>query len=181
MHKHFMFAALLLLSACSEAPTSQSTGGEATNQTDTSGAIITDVPVKPPVSLGKAGSGNGYEITITSVEQRNSVGTAVVNKAGPGETYVVVLYKLTNRSSRPMLSDERPTVTLIDGNAQSYADDGAARFQFAEDGLGDAMRDMNPNVSANRAAVWKIAKAGFDKATWRVAVEGDPSLSFALQ
>ncbi|WP_311270693.1 hypothetical protein [Sphingobium sp. WCS2017Hpa-17] len=181
MHKQIMIAALLLLAGCGEAPTSQATGGEATAQPETSGAVISDVPKKPPVPFGVAGSGNGYEITITSVELRDSVGNAVVHKAGPKETYVVVLYKLTNTSSRPMLSDERPAITLIDGNGQSYADDGGARFYFAEDGLGDASRDMNPNTSANRAAVWKIAKDGFDKAIWRIAVQIDPTLTLALQ
>lgn len=181
MHKQFLFTTLLLLSACGQAPTSQSTGGEATNQTESSGAVITDIPAKPPVPIGQAGSGNGYEITVTSVELRNSVGRAVVNKAGPTETYVLVRYKLKNTSPRPMLSDERPIVTLLDAHGQTQAEDGAAGLMFAEDELGDAMRDMNPNVSANRASVWKIAKAGFDKATWRVSVEGDPSLSFALQ
>lgn len=141
---------------------------------------VAPVPAKL-VPLGQSGAGLGFEITVTSVEQRSRVGAASSRKAGPTETYVIVLYDLKNTSRRPIASEDRPEVTLIDGNGQAYSDDRAAAFSFTENGLGDAYEALNPNVTAKRASVWKVDKAAFQRASWKLLVAGDPQIKFALQ
>lgn len=135
----------------------------------------------PAVPFGKTGSGEGFEITVLSVERRSSVGTAEARKAGPTETFVVIRYRLKNTMPRTMDSGERPEVVLLDGVGQANAADDASGLLFADDGLADAFTGINPNVSANRAAVFKVDKASFNKASWRLAVPSDGSLTFALQ
>lgn len=172
MHKQFMFAALLLLSACDEAPTSQSTGGE---------AVVP--PEAKPVAIGQTGKAKGVDFTVTKVRITNQVGPAGIGpKAEAGETFVVVNYTLKNTSSEPLTLMERPDLTLIDGNGQSYAADDVAGVMVGGmmDDASGMVADLNPGVSAKTGTAWKVAKEGFDKASWRLVVNTDPVLTFAL-
>ena len=172
MHKQFMFAALLLLSACGEAPTSQTTGGEAVAQ-----------PEAKPVAIGQTGKADGVEITIDSVKTMNQVGPAGIGpKAEPTETFVVVKYRLKNTADKPLGIAERPALSLTDASGQAYAPDdmvGAMAMDSAD--AASFTVDLNPCVSTKAVSVWKIARAGFDKANWKVVAGTDPALSFALQ
>lgn len=171
MHKQFMLAALLLLSACGEAPTSQATGGEAVAQ-----------PEAKPIAIGETGKADGVEITIDNVKTTNQVGPAGVGpKAEPTETFVVVKYRLKNTADKPLGIAERPTLSLTDADGQGFASDdmiGAMAMDSAD--ATSFTVDLNPGVSTKVVSVWKIAKTGFDKASWRLVVNTDPVLTFAL-
>lgn len=172
MHKSILIAALLLLSACGEAPTSQTTGGEAVAQ-----------PEAKPIAIGETGKAESVEITIDSVKTMSQVGPAGIGpKAEATETFVVIKYRLKNTGGKALGIAERPVLSLIDATGQSFAADdmvGAMAMDSAD--AASFSLDLNPGVSTKAVLVWKIAKAGFDKATWKVIANTDPALTFALQ
>jgi len=172
MHKHFIFATLLLLTACGDAPTSQSTGGEATAQ-----------PEAKPIALGEAGKARGIEITIDKVKAAGQFGPqGAAVKAGPDEILVAVTYTIKNTGAKTLGFIDRPAVKLIDSNRQSYApDDMIAAMGVGVEDMSNIAIDINPGTSGKASIGLKVAKAAFDKATWRIVVESDPTMTFALQ
>ena len=137
-----------------------------------------------PVALGTPGEAEGLRFTVMDVATPVLIGPAEVGaKAEPGETFVVVSYTLKNISAKPLTMMERPGLTLINANGQSYAIDAMASPMAGAmmDDMSGMVADLNPNVSAKTKAAWKVDKASFDKATWRLVVAGDPQLTFALQ
>jgi hypothetical protein len=172
MKKIMPFLCLVLLAGCGEAPTSQTTGGEAVAQ-----------PEAKAIAIGETGKADGIEITIDSLKTVSQVGLAGVGpKAEPTETFVVIKYRLKNTASKPLGIAERPALSLVDANGQAYAPDdmvGAMAMDSAD--AASFTVDLNPGVSTKAVSVWKIAKAGFDKATWKIHAAADPLLTFALQ
>ena len=137
-----------------------------------------------PVALGKMGTADGLEFTLTDVKTPSQVGAGGVGpKAAAGETFVVVSYMLKNTSGKPLPLMERPGVELVDAKGQTYAPDIAASLMAAgmmNDPSGMAS-DLNPNVSAKTKSAWLISKSAFDKGTWTLVVASDPRLTFALK
>ena len=170
MHKQFIFAALLLLSACGEP--SQTTGGEATPQIEAK-----------PIALGEAGKADGVEITIDKVKAAGQFGPeGAAVKAGPDEILVAVGYTIKNTGTQTLGFMDRPAVKLIDTAGQSYApDDMVAAMGVGVEDMTNIAIDINPGTSGKAMIGWKVAKAGFDKATWRIVVDSDPVLTFALK
>lgn len=162
---------LALLSACGES--SQNNGGQANAQPD----------VKP-IALGQTGKADGVDITITSAKATSQLGPAGVGpKAEAGEVFVVVRYTLKNTSTKPLGMMEKPGLTLVDGEGNSYASDdtlGAMDLATSPDAANVSL-EINPGTSTKWAGGWKVAKAGFDKATWKVVANTDPALTFALK
>lgn len=162
-----------LLSACGEAPSSQTTGGEATAQVEAK-----------PIALGETGKAKGVDITINSVKVTSQVGPSGVGiKAEAGETFVLVAYTIKNTGDETLSFMGRPAFSLIDPVGHSYTADemvGAIDVAMSADGA-SASIDLNPRTSTKAGTGWKVAKAGFDKATWRIVVESDPALTFALK
>ncbi|MDO7833678.1 hypothetical protein Q4610_01340 [Sphingobium sp. HBC34] len=172
MYKPSIFATLLLLSACGEAPISQTTGGEATVQ-----------PEAKPIALGETGKAAGVEITIDTIKTMGQIGPAGIGpKAEPTETFVVVKYRLKNTADKALGIAERPALSLADASGQSYAvDDMVGAMAMDSTDAASFSVDLNPGVATKAVSVWKIAKAGFDKATWKVTANTDPAMTFALQ
>lgn len=171
MSKLYLLAALLMVSACGE-PT-QTNGGQATTQADVT-----------PIALGETGNANGVDITITSAKAVSQLGPAGGGpKAEAGEVFVVVRYTLKNTSSKPLGMMEKPGLTLVDGEGNSYTSDdtlGAMDLATSSDAANVSL-EINPGTSTKWAGGWKVAKAGFDKATWKVVANTDPALTFALK
>lgn len=164
-----IFAGLLLLSACGEAPTTQSNGGEASAQAEAK-----------PIAVGEVGKAKGVDITIDSVKVTSEISS--IAKAEAGETFVLVGYTIKNTSAETLGMLERPAFTLIDDKGHSYTADemmGALAVALTPEGSSVSV-DLNPGTSTKAGTVWKISKDGFDKATWRIVVETDPALTFAL-
>lgn len=137
-----------------------------------------------PLPLNETGKAEGIEFTVTKIDTPTQIGPAGIGTAaGQDETYVVVSYTLKNTSAAPLSFLERPRIDLADGGGQTYAiDDLASGLSAAtmEDPTGMSA-DLNPNVSAKAKVAWKVDKASFDPATWRLVVASDPRLTFALQ
>ena len=130
----------------------------------------------PTIPFGEARLGGNLEISVNSVEDRSEVGVYGMGpKLSPGETFVVVRYTLKNTGKKPIESFNLPGAELIDGQDQVYAEDSEAEMVEAiknEDSSGA----LNPKVSSKKTAVWKLNKASFDKATWRLRLPLDETL-----
>ena len=166
-------AALACLAACGSTPPTQKEASGSSATADT-----------PLIARGEAGRATAIEVTITDVTARLQLGAAPATlKAEAGETYVIVSYTLKNTGTAPLPLMERPSLSLVDGKGQTYSPDQMASMMAAvalDDPSGMAA-DLNPNVSAKNKAAWKVDKAAFDKATWRLVLASDPQLTFSLK
>ena len=140
-------------------------------------------PAAPALAVGQTGKANGIEIAVTSVKATNQVADPpAVALAGPDETYVVVKYTIKNTGSMPLELLNRPAIDLLDAKGQVYAkDDIATGVTGAVLDAQGMVNDINPGLTVKTAAVWKVAKQGFDPATWKVVVRTDPALEFKLK
>jgi hypothetical protein len=134
----------------------------------------------PVIALGESGHGKNVEVTVNSVEQRSEVGVYGMGpKLNAGETFVVVRYTLKNTGKEPLDTINQPNVELIDGDDQSYAKDREGEMVEAiknQDNTGA----LNPKVSSKQTAVWRLDKASFDRATWRLKVPLDQTFDATM-
>ena len=147
------------------------------------GTSETTASAAPALAIGQTGKANGIEIAVTSVKSTNQVAEPpAVALAGPDETYVVVKYTIKNTGSTPLELMSRPTVDLLDANGQVFAKDDIATGVIGAmlDAQG-MVNDINPGLTVKTAAVWKVAKQGFDPSTWKVVVRTDPALEFKVK
>lgn len=168
-NSYLLTAVAALLTAC---------GGESTSNTAAPAAALTETA---PLAVGKAGKANGVELTVTKVATPTGIGFGP--KAKKGETFVVVSYMLKNTATEPLSLLSRPGFTLIDASGQSYNPDD---FLTASAGIDIAnqnsfVADINPNITVEGRAAWKVDAAAFDIGTWKVVAATDPALSFALK
>lgn len=165
--------ALLALGGC---------GGSSSSTGNTSAANTTTAT--PTIAVGTTGKAEGIDFTVTSVSTPKQIGAMGIGpKAEAGETFVVVSYTLKNTAAKAIPFTERPNIRLINGKGQTYAPDLPAGIMAAgmmEDPTGMST-DLNPNVLAKTKAAWKVDKAAFDKAAWKLTVTTDPQLTFALK
>lgn len=148
-------------------------GDNADDSNTTSDVVETD---SAPIPLGKPGAGPGVTVTISSVKEQNHIGSEGYGpKAAAGETFVVVRYAIENTGIKPLSSVDRPSITLVDGAGQSYAEDDQAGVLEAalNNDIQDSTSDLNPKVTGKATAVWKLNKASFDRATWRLKASFD--------
>ncbi|WP_257540707.1 DUF4352 domain-containing protein [Sphingobium sp. CFD-1] len=165
---------LAFLSACDQAPTPQ---------LDNPGTVISDVEPAKPLAIGDIAKAEGVELTLNAVKITNQIGMAGVGpKLGEGETYVVANYHLKNTSKEPLGIFEWPKLNLMDAEGATYvADDTATAMAAAMATADSAMStELNPGVGTKAIMVWKIAKNGFDKATWKIVADTSPQHTFSL-
>lgn len=164
-----ILASAILLNACDSADDSIAA-------TETAAA-----PIKV-YAVGESASADGMEFAITAVEERSQIGPVGVGpKAASGETFVVVRYTIKNIGSKPIDSWNFPTFELLDGDRVALAKDTEATIlDGALNSDGQSSSDLNPKVTAKQTAVWKVEKASFDKATWRLKVSFDSAVANAI-
>lgn len=172
-HRFTMAVLAALLSGCGTDPVTESA------DSSTAAAAVKDAP---PVELGLSGNASDMEVTVNSVEQKNLIGPkGFGDEAGPGEIFVVVRYAVKNLGKKPLMRPDFPGVELIDGADQGYAEDRQAAV--LEAALNDDLQssgDVNPNVSAKLTSVWKVDRASFDPAVWRLKVSFDQGFSATM-
>lgn len=171
--RSFIPTLAIVLGACSSQP------GEIVNET----GPAAEATSAAPIALGQTGSAEGVQITLNEVETLSSIGPADLGlNTQPGETFVVVRYAMKNTSTQPLEFTERPALSLVDGNGQAYSSDDIASVMIAVDVDANGLTaDLNPNVSARTATVWKVDRQAFNPATWKVTASTDPTLTFALR
>lgn len=154
------------------------TGGRGLKQPDS--AELTS----PRHHIGEAVKSGPYEIDVKGAQTGKVVGNEFFNeKAGDGATFVVVTWTLKNISERGIVGARLPTdAYLYDGNNRQYSIDVAATIAFLTAAEIDSkvISDLNPGVSITDAAVFEVSAKDFNPSTWKVAVEGDDDVVFAL-
>lgn len=166
---YLVLAAALLLSACD---------GSDSNK---NGAAPTAQPATPAIPIGKNAKADGLEFTVTKV--RTPPYIEYGPKANKGEVFVIVNYMLKNTSGKPLPLLSRPAITLVDASGQSYNMDDFLTASSGVDIAGQAsfLADINPGITVEGRAAWKLSAAAFDKATWKLALASDPQLTFSLK
>jgi hypothetical protein len=157
--------ALLALSACGSEP------GEPVGQEAAPTKVYT---------IGEAVPFEDKELTITKVEEMTSIGGEMGAKAGPGETFIVAFYTQKNMVKEPVDALSGSSISLIDENGNTYADDTMATAMAIAslDNMPMLETTLNPGVSSKSAVAWKVAKSNFNRSTWTLKVE---ELTFSLK
>lgn len=117
-----------------------------------------------------------YEIVITDIQERNSVGNEYFkSSASEGGKYVVVSWRYKNISNEPISSFSTPTVVLVDGNGVTYKSDIDASGNYATEVNLDrkVFSDLNPGITVNDANVFEVSKEQYDVGGWKVKVDAD--------
>ena len=146
--------------------------------------VVSPAPGPTVVRLGQPGRAGSVQLTVTDITTptRLTSGTGLTTE--PGETFVVVSFKLKNVGDAPLLDNDRPAITLRDAQGRAYEPDGSATRSVAIWGMADPSgysADLNPNVSAKTKLAWKLDKAAFDLGTWHLSVASAPRVAFALR
>ena len=114
------------------------------------------------------------EITVTSVDQKASVGGQYFKEnASEGATLVVVQWKYKNTSDKPVNSFEQPTVKLVDSKGTEYERDLGKTSTYATEIKLDRkfLSDLNPGITVNDASVFEISKEAYAQGGWKLNVK----------
>lgn len=124
-----------------------------------------------------------FEITVMSVEQRDSVGDDLFNsKPAEGGVYIAVQWKYKNISDEPVSSFSVPTIKLFDSNDTKYSSDVGSSGSFATELKLDRklLSDLNPGITVNDADVFEVARDSFEKGGWKLMLDSDKDVYVAL-
>lgn len=124
------------------------------------------------------------EITVTSVDQKASVGGQYFKEnASEGATLVVVQWKYKNISDKPINSFEQPTVKLVDSKGTEYERDLGKTSTYSTEIKLDRkfLSDLNPGITVNDASVFEISKEAYAEGGWKLNVnDGEETFVFEL-
>jgi|GEM_PF-5128418 len=122
------------------------------------------------VTIGKAG------LVITKVLERQAVGVHneyLKETASEGGVLVVIEYKVTNNSDKPMTAGSVPELKLADPSGTTYNKEFGKTTAYASEVDIDrkAFSDINPDITVNDAVVFEVSKTKFDPSTWYAVTE----------
>ncbi|MCY7786907.1 DUF4352 domain-containing protein [Bacillus inaquosorum] len=148
-------------------------GSEATSKTSSSSKAATE----KTYNIGDTVKTEKTEVTVTKVEDRDSVGTQYIEKkASDGGTIVAVQYTIKNVSKKPISSFSIPTVKLVDGDGTSYDSDIDASSTYATETKVDnskILSDLNPNIKVTDVKAFEVDKDAYAKGTWKLKFSND--------
>ncbi len=125
-----------------------------------------------------------FEITVSSVTPRNSVGGEFINqKAGQGAVFVVVNFNYKNVSKEPINSFSVPKVKIVDPNNVAYDQAFAASAAYATEINLDKKiaSDINPGISQRDAEIFEVSKEIWSKAGWKLRIEADKNIEITIK
>lgn len=131
---------------------------------------------EPVYNVGETVKTDKYEITITSAEERNVVGSQYFEKKpSEGGIFIAIQLKYKNISEKPIGSFSTPNIKLIDGSGVVYDSDIGAGGDFATELKLDRkiLSDLNPGISVNDAEVFEVSRDKFSKETWHILIKAD--------
>lgn len=75
-----------------------------------------------------------------------------------------------------------PTLKLMDASGTTYdADLGASiSFSLEKDFNRKVMSDLNPGIKTKDGKVFEVSKEQFDRATWKIVLDGHENAPIAL-
>lgn len=146
------------------------------NNTSTNGNSTSTETVAKVGDVIKTGQ---FEITITSIQERSSVGTQIFNSnPAEGGTYVAVNWKYKNISDKPINSFSTPSIKIVDKNDTKYDSDiGASSSYATELNLDEKiLSDLNPGITVKDADVFEIAKEQYATGGYRLLIQADDDI-----
>lgn len=127
-------------------------------------------------AIGETIQADKLEITVTSVEEKDSVGTQFLSeKPSEGGTLVAVDWKYKNVSDKPVKSFSQPSVKLVDSSGTEYEWDLGKSSNYATEKKLDSkvLSDLNPGISVTDAKVFEVSKEMYAKGGWKLKVTVD--------
>lgn len=161
------------MAACGDVGSDNPTMGEATEKS----APATKFKVGDVVNF------EAFEVVLKSVEERSVVGNEYSKeKPAEGGTYVAVVYTLKNTGKKPIGMFDGPTLKLMDPSGTVYdADLGASTsWSLEKDFNRKVMSDLNPGIKTEDGKVFEVSKEQFDRATWKIVLDGHENTPIAL-
>ena len=139
----------------------------------------TNVKTEETFNVGDTFSTNQFEITITSVETKTSIGSELFHsEPANGGIYIAVQYKYKNISNEPISSWSNPSLKLIDSNNVEYSSDANASINYATAIIPDrkVISDLNPGITVTDAVVFEISEESYNSNSWKLLIDADKDI-----
>lgn len=143
--------------------------------------------VDPNVPLPKVGEvvkTKNFEIKVTFVKDRRSVGGRYLNqKASQGATFVTIVYEYKNISGKPLSSYKLPkSPKLISPDGVKYDKDSQATIYYSTQIKIDekVLSDLNPGITSKGAAAFEVAIDSWKQKGWRLKLDADDDILIQL-
>lgn len=169
-----MFGAIAGCGGCGDVGSDNATMGNSTAKS----APVAKFKVGDTVNF------DAFEITLKSVEERSTVGNQYSKETvAEGGTYVAIVYSLKNTGKEPIGMFDGPTLKLMDPSGTTYNSDvgASSSFSIEKDFNRKVVSDLNPGITVNDGKVWEVSKEQFDRATWKVILDGHESTPISLK
>lgn len=119
-------------------------------------------------NIGEKITTDEFEITVTDVEEKSTVGTDT--SAGDGNTFICVTIKIKNITGKSIGIASRPSYNLVDGKDINYYSEFFASLKYqVEKGNGN-QPDLNPGVTIYDNEVFKIDKKYYTQNTFNLEI-----------
>lgn len=125
-----------------------------------------------------------FEIIVTSVTSRNSVGGQYMSeKPAEGGMFVVVNFKYKNITKEPITSFSMPDMKIIDPNGTEYDEAaGATVYYHTEINLNKkAVSDLNPGITQKDATVFEVARDLWKIKGWKLVIDADEDIEVVVK
>ena len=132
--------------------------------------------------VGEVHKTDNFEITVSSVRPRNSVGQIImIEKPSEGAIFVEVLFKYKNVTQKP-IGFGFPEIKLVDPNGVEYDEQVSASIQLAveKDFSRKAISDLNPGVTSSDGKIFEVASESWKTPGWKISVEADKDYVVAI-
>lgn len=146
------------------------------------GAPATPAAPAKIYSLNEAIDTPKYELKITKVEEKASVGNEFMNeKASEGAVIVGVQYSVKNISDKPMGAFDQPQLKLVDDKGTEYNSDAgkSGTYAMVVDPNQKIMSDLNPGITVKGATAFEVSKELFSRDKWQLKTLDGTVISLA--
>lgn len=163
-----------------ESPSSDSSNSTETTQTESK-----EEQTEKIYQINEAVSSKKMEITVTSVEEKTSVGNKYVSEEpSEGGTLVAVNWQYKNTSDEPIGTFSQPSIKLVDNNGTEYSSDTGKTTSYATEIELDRkfLSDLNPGITVKDAEVFEVSQESYQEGEWFVLIKADgKEYSVAIQ
>ena len=126
--------------------------------------------------VGETFTTKKFEITVTNVSKRRSVGDTFWNEtASEGAVYVAVQWKYKNITDQPINSFSFPELKLVSPKGVEYEIDSAATIAFSSQVNQNekVISDLNPGITVKAADVFEVASDLIAEEGWYLKISGN--------
>lgn len=119
-----------------------------------------------------------FEITVSPVAIRTTVGTLMKETASTGAVFVAIPYKFKNISKEPVSTTDAPDIKLVSPEGTEYDPAVGASMSYSMERKNDnkIISDINPGITQNDSTVFEVAKEEWAKKGWKIRISADKTL-----